>query len=955
MKRHQVAAVVLSGVMLITSCMPAGLQANAAQLDEAAAGITAQAPGETALEPEEETVEETGQAPIGTGGELSEAGEETGDGNASDPEMAGGEEDGQNSEDAAEAEEAEAGEADGAAQEDDVQPSYSGEERTGEEKPADEKTGDEDPEEELTEEELTEEELTEEVTDAADGKTASEGAVPMTIPGDETEFAIVLKNGGRFSDGKAMNYYTVYAEPNETLTFEAEPNADVFKDITYTWKEGYDGKVLQEGSNPSITVKAAKNAEYICRAVTPDGAESILNVRLRIQNHMEAHPEGAEQHEDGNYSGWVYIYEASGRTITLKAVVRKKKKKGVTYTWYKDGVTQSSTTDSLHVSLDENTRFDSYSCKVRDQYGNSFDLDFYIYNTDMIPLKAYPEGEKEGVSTVSYEVSTGETLKLHTIAGSRNGGLRYSWSKLEGGFYSGRYETAVSGKTDTLTVKADATCQYICTVTDANGEEESVTYCINVKGPEVYPEGAKPRSGGRHGDFVTVNLEKGRKYTLRVIVNGADQDGIRYQWMDSNNKVLKTDTGRFDILAQENDAKYRCLVRDKYDNESVLYFNVRTVRDIRVTPVSSAASTPADLQNDITVYAGKGQKVNLQAAASSENGSELKYSWIYCKAEERYENDDDMTVFRALSDEKTDSITVTVNGNQYYRCTVKAPDNRLCYAGFLILTEPAPAGTQYAQNLTAEADGTINAGSSAAIRTTTLNKAAEITYEALDKDIAAVTSAGTVTGKKPGIARIRVKASAGGKYAADERIITVKILPAATSALTLTNQAASVKLTWKAVPGANGYYIYRNGARIATITSGAATAYTDAKASRSGKYVYKIVAKAPVGTSELSKQAATYQLARRTISSVDSKASGSATVRWNGDACSGGYELQYSVKSDFSGARTLRISGSSRTDRTIGKLRKGVRYYFRIRSVKTVSGKKYCSAWSKARAVKVRK
>ena len=146
MKRHQVAAVVLSGVMLITSCMPAGLQANAAQLDEAAAGITAQAPGETALEPEEETVEETGQAPIGTGGELSEAGEETGDGNASDPEMAGGEDDGQNSEDAAEAGEAEAGEADGAAQEDDVQPSYSGEERTGEEKPADEKTGDETPE-----------------------------------------------------------------------------------------------------------------------------------------------------------------------------------------------------------------------------------------------------------------------------------------------------------------------------------------------------------------------------------------------------------------------------------------------------------------------------------------------------------------------------------------------------------------------------------------------------------------------------------------------------------------------------------------------------------------------------------------------------------------------------------------------------------------------------------------
>jgi len=989
MKRHQVAAVVLSGVMAVTSCMPAGLQAHAAQLDEAAVGITAQAPGEAELEPEEEAGEETGQESIGTDGELNEAGEESGDENSSDPERTGGEEGGQNSaaateaedaaaEEAGEEKEAEAGEADGTAQEDDEQPSYGGEvsdgseaspeqeelaegevlpdseskeNETGDEKTAEEKAGDE-----KTGDEVPEAELTEEITDAAEGNTASGGAVPMIIPGDETEFAIVLKNGNRFNSGKATSYYTIYADPNETITFEAEPNADVFKDITYTWTEGYDGKVLQEGPNPSITVKAAKNKYYKCRAVTPDGAESIFDVELRIQNHLEAHPEGAKQDQNGKYSDWVAVYAASGKTVTLKAVVSADNKKGMTYIWYKNGYKESGTTSSLRVSVDENTRLDSYRCEVQDKYGNSVDLCFSIFNTDMIPLTAYPEGEKEGVSSATYKVSHGETIKLHTIAGSQNGGLRYSWKRSDGGYYTGRYETAVSGKTDTITIKADVTCWYICTVTDAKGEEESVTYYIDVKGPEVYPEGAQPESGGGHNPGVAINVEKGQKQTLRVIAEGADQDGLRYQWMDENNKVLKSGTDSFDILAQKDKATYHCLVLDKYNNEHMLSFYVKLVDDVRVTPVSSAASTPADLHNDTTIYAGNGQKVNLQAAASSENGSELKYSWIYCKAEERFDSDNGIT-YRAISDEKTDSMTVTVNGNQYYRCTVRTPDNKLYYAGFLILAESAPAGTKYAQNLTAEteANGTINAGGSTAIRTTTLNKAAKITYEALDKEIAAVSTTGTVTGKKPGIARICVKASAGGKYAADERIITVKVLPAATSALTLTNQAASVKLTWKAVPGANGYYIYRNGAKMATISNGTTTAYTDAKASKSGKYVYKIVAKAPVGTSKLSKQATTYQLARRTISSVDSKASGSATVKWNSDAYSGGYELQYSVKSDFSDARIIRISGGSRTDRTIGKLRKGARYYFRIRSVKTVSGKKYYSAWSKARAVTVRK
>ena len=66
-----------------------------------------------------------------------------------------------------------------------------------------------------------------------------------------------------------------------------------------------------------------------------------------------------------------------------------------------------------------------------------------------------------------------------------------------------------------------------------------------------------------------------------------------------------------------------------------------------------------------------------------------------------------------------------------------------------------------------------------------------------------------------------------------------------------------------------------------------------------------------------------------------------------------GYQIQYSTKKSFKKAKTIKVKGSKKTSKVIKKLKSGKRYYVRIRTYRTVKGKKYVSSWSKRKSVKV--
>ena len=64
-----------------------------------------------------------------------------------------------------------------------------------------------------------------------------------------------------------------------------------------------------------------------------------------------------------------------------------------------------------------------------------------------------------------------------------------------------------------------------------------------------------------------------------------------------------------------------------------------------------------------------------------------------------------------------------------------------------------------------------------------------------------------------------------------------------------------------------------------------------------------------------------------------------------------GYELQYSTRSDFAGAKTLIISSNKTDKKTVSNLTAGKKYYVRVRSYTIVGGKRYNGAWSDTKSV----
>lgn len=176
------------------------------------------------------------------------------------------------------------------------------------------------------------------------------------------------------------------------------------------------------------------------------------------------------------------------------------------------------------------------------------------------------------------------------------------------------------------------------------------------------------------------------------------------------------------------------------------------------------------------------------------------------------------------------------------------------------------------------------------------------------------------------------------------------------------NTSKGIKLTWKKISNASGYYIYRKSSsgsykKIATISSASTVSYTDTavKNKNGTKYTYKVVAYNGTTTSSGATKT-TYRLKVVSLSSAANSSSGKIAVNWSSTMKVTGYQIQYSTSSSFSsGNKTVKVSGATSKSYTLTGLAVGTTYYVRIRTYKTVNGKTYYSAWGSKKAVKVSK
>lgn len=91
-----------------------------------------------------------------------------------------------------------------------------------------------------------------------------------------------------------------------------------------------------------------------------------------------------------------------------------------------------------------------------------------------------------------------------------------------------------------------------------------------------------------------------------------------------------------------------------------------------------------------------------------------------------------------------------------------------------------------------------------------------------------------------------------------------------------------------------------------------------------------------------------------TLKKLKKSGSGKMKVTWKRNKRVTGYQISYSMSSDFAGEKIKTVKKNKTVKLILKKLKKKKKYYVRIRTYKTVGGKKYYSAWSKAKTLKIK-
>ena len=215
---------------------------------------------------------------------------------------------------------------------------------------------------------------------------------------------------------------------------------------------------------------------------------------------------------------------------------------------------------------------------------------------------------------------------------------------------------------------------------------------------------------------------------------------------------------------------------------------------------------------------------------------------------------------------------------------------------------------------------------------------------------------------QPGVATVTIKGT--GNY---QGTVTKKfnIYPTKPVISGIGKVDKGLKLKWTEVVGASGYEIYRSKndgeySKVKTITSGSTVEWADTTANTNGaKYSYKILAYTKSESTTLkSKQSAakaTYKVKTPIITSLTSSAKKQMTVKWQKNTQATYYEIQYSINSNFSSAKTVKVTGANNISKVIYNLTAGKKYYVRVRGCKTVNGANYCSPWSAQKNVTIKK
>ena len=203
----------------------------------------------------------------------------------------------------------------------------------------------------------------------------------------------------------------------------------------------------------------------------------------------------------------------------------------------------------------------------------------------------------------------------------------------------------------------------------------------------------------------------------------------------------------------------------------------------------------------------------------------------------------------------------------------------------------------------------------------------------------------------------------GGYEVSSEGDYTIKIdykcnVASPSSFKVATRNTTSLKLKWNKIAGVSGYQLQRlSSGSYKTITNTTSTSRTVKSLKAGLAYKFRVRAYKKIDGkkyySSWSYLTTPTKPSKPTIKTPSTNKKHQIIAKWKKVSSCSGYQVQYSKKSNFKNViATKTVSGKSKTSYTGKNFTKGKKYYVRVRSYKTVNGKKYYSAWSSVKSIK---
>lgn len=164
---------------------------------------------------------------------------------------------------------------------------------------------------------------------------------------------------------------------------------------------------------------------------------------------------------------------------------------------------------------------------------------------------------------------------------------------------------------------------------------------------------------------------------------------------------------------------------------------------------------------------------------------------------------------------------------------------------------------------------------------------------------------------------------------------------------TALSKAQSFSLGAKAI---GGKLTYKSNNKSVTVSS---TGKVTIAKNFAGKAVITITASGANHKTVTKAVTITVKPAATKITSASNSSGKKATIKWSKLSYVSGYQIQYGTKSNFSGAKTINVSGASKVSKELIGLTRGKTYYIRIRTYKSVENTKIYSVWSAKKSVKI--